>query len=75
MGVDLYLRFVRHDLRSLPSMSAGHSLLLLSLLATGCVSSATAALREPVHPRRNVEEFVPVEVKFVRFTVRATNRG
>lgn len=28
-----------------------------------------------MHPRRNVDEFAPVEAKFVRFTVRATHRG
>jgi len=38
-------------------------------------SDVLAALREPVHPRRNVEEFAPVEARFVRFTIRATNRG
>ncbi len=45
------------------------------LLLTGWICPVGAALREPVHPRRNVEEFAPVEAKFVRFTVRATNRG
>jgi len=45
------------------------------LLIAGWISPAVAALREPVHPRRNVEEFAPVAAKFVRFTVRATNRG
>ena len=44
-------------------------------LAAVCELPARAALREPVHPRRNVEEFAPIEAKFVRFTVRATNRG
>ncbi|MBM3848183.1 MAG: hypothetical protein FJ405_18090, partial [Verrucomicrobia bacterium] len=34
-----------------------------------------AALREPVHPRRNVEDFTPVEARMVRFVVKATNRG
>ncbi len=38
-------------------------------------AAGAAALREPVHPRRNVEVFAPVEARFVRFTVRATNRG
>lgn len=45
------------------------------LLLLGWILPATAALREPVHPRRNVEEFAPVEAKFVRFLFRATNRG
>ncbi len=45
------------------------------LLLLGGVCALPAALREPVHPRRNVEAFAPVEAKFVRFTVRATNRG
>ncbi len=45
------------------------------LLVIGWIYPVAAALREPVHPRRNVEEFAPVEAKFVRFTVRATNRG
>ena len=35
----------------------------------------TAALREPVHPRRNVEDFQATEAKFVRFVIKATNRG
>ncbi|MBK8001255.1 MAG: hypothetical protein IPK15_21740 [Verrucomicrobia bacterium] len=47
---------------------------IVALLVAG-VFPVTAALREPVHPRRNVEEFAPVEAKFVRFIVRATNRG
>ena len=45
------------------------------LLLLALVSALPAALREAVHPRRNVEEFAPVEARFVRFTVRATNRG
>jgi len=45
------------------------------LLLLALVSALPAALREPVHPRRNVEEFAPVEARFVRFAVRATNRG
>jgi len=47
---------------------------LLCSLAAGWTVPA-AALREPVHPRRNVEQFPAIEAKFVRFTVRATNRG
>ena len=46
----------------------------LLLLAAG-IAQAVAALREPVHPRRNVEEFAPVEARFVRFIIRTTNRG
>lgn len=45
----------------------------VALLAGGL--PALSALREPVHPRRNVEEFAPVEARFVRFLVHATNRG
>src|SRR5687767_6744987 len=48
---------------------------LLSLFISGGVVGVSAALREPVHPRRNVEEFQPTDAKFVRFTIRATNRG
>lgn len=48
---------------------------LIVLLLLAFASVLPAALREPVHPRRNVEEFAPVEAKFIRFTVRATNRG
>jgi ligand-binding sensor domain-containing protein/signal transduction histidine kinase len=39
------------------------------------VPVCAADLREPVHPRRNVEVFAPVQARFVRFTVRTTNRG
>ncbi len=52
--------------------SARISLLLLML---GWMFPAGAALREPVHPRRNVEEFAPIEVRFIRFLVKASNRG
>jgi ligand-binding sensor domain-containing protein/two-component sensor histidine kinase len=68
-------RFTFHVLRSAESMPAVRLLLTLALFGAACVLSAPAALREPVHPRRNVEEFAPVEAKFVRFTIRATNRG
>lgn len=34
-----------------------------------------AGLREPVNTRANEERFPPTEVRFVRFTVRATNNG
>ena len=33
----------------------------------------TEAARAPVNPRRNVERFAPVEVKYVRFTILATS--
>ncbi len=33
------------------------------------------ALRPPVHPRRTMEVFDPVEVRFVRFTIFETNGG
>ncbi len=39
------------------------------------VSSFSAELREPVHPRRNVDEFEPVTARFIRFTIRTTNIG
>ncbi|MCA9055028.1 MAG: DUF1553 domain-containing protein, partial [Planctomycetaceae bacterium] len=35
----------------------------------------TSALRPPVNPRENIEEFAPTEVRFVRFTIQATNQG
>lgn len=35
----------------------------------------TRELREPVHPRLTVETFEPVDVRFVRFTILATNGG
>src|SRR5207253_3144580 len=35
--------------------------------------TATLARRLPVNPRRNVERFEPVQARFVRFTVLATN--
>src|SRR5947209_12202128 len=46
------------------------------LLAFLCLARAFGAdLREPVHPRRNVDEFQPVKAKWIRFTIRATNSG
>ena len=56
-------------------MSPARLFLTVSLLAPLGALPAPAPLREPVHPRRNVEEFAPVEARFVRFSVRATNRG
>jgi len=49
--------------------------LLLLWCVTVAPAPVLAALREPVHPRRNVEEFAATPARFVRFTVRATNRG
>lgn len=45
------------------------------LLIAGAFAQEGAARREPVHPRRNVEEFAPVEAKFLRFSVLKTTRG
>lgn len=42
--------------------------------SAGAVSEAKE-LREPVNARENVEFFQPVQARFVRFTVHATNRG
>ncbi len=55
--------------------------LLLPLCPSGAQQPAAPApapaptLREPVHPRRNVEEFPAVTAKVVRFTVLKTVRG
>src|SRR5215212_7130908 len=46
---------------------------LLSLLL--CAGRVCGELREPVHPRRNVEQFQPVVAKFIRFSIKTTNRG
>ncbi len=51
------------------------AIFVIILLAAASPSLVSAVLRAPVHPRRNVEEFAPVEAKFVRFIVRNTNRG
>src|SRR2546430_660415 len=56
-------------------MSAGRTILLSWLLTACFAERASAALREPVHPRRNVDEFPAISAKFIRFTVRATNHG
>lgn len=56
-------------------MAPGSFLTMFVVALVGLVLPAVAALREPVHPRRNVEDFAPVDAKYVRFTVRATNRG
>src|ERR1051325_10151295 len=50
------------------------SVCLLLCLACG-VFPAQPELREAVHPRRNVDEFPPVEAKFLRFTIKNTNIG
>src|SRR4051812_39030112 len=47
----------------------------LALSPVSAAAPADGALREPVHPRRNVEDFPVVEAKFIRFIIRATNRG
>ena len=44
-------------------------------LASGGSAEVAAPLRAPVHPRRNVEEFAPVEARFLRFTISRTNGG
>ena len=56
-------------------MSGSRTVLFVAIVAAWSAVSASAALREPVHPRRNVDEFAPVEARFVRFIVRATNSG
>src|SRR6267154_1848431 len=60
-------------------MASGRTLFsgLLGLLfaASAAISAMGAELREPVHPRRNVDEFQPVTARFIRFTFRATNIG
>ena len=38
-------------------------------------SAVGADLREPVHARRNVDDFQPVKAKWIRFTIHATNSG
>jgi ligand-binding sensor domain-containing protein/signal transduction histidine kinase len=49
---------------------------LAASLWLGFVSlSQTAELREPVHPRRNVDEFSPTLARFLRFTIHNTNMG
>ncbi|TVP96748.1 MAG: DUF1553 domain-containing protein [Planctomycetaceae bacterium] len=35
----------------------------------------SAALREPVNARHNIDAFPPTDVRFVRFTILATNQG
>lgn len=49
------------------------AVVLIGFLLAAGIGQPLAALREPVHPRRNVEEFPPVEAKFVRFVILATN--
>ncbi len=55
--------------------SPGPFLALLAAVTTAVGADVPAPRREPVHPRRNVEEFSPVEAKWLRFTIDATVRG
>jgi ligand-binding sensor domain-containing protein/two-component sensor histidine kinase len=55
-------------------MAAGR-LIFVALLALLVPGGLGAELREPVHPRRNVDDFQPVTARFVRFTIHATNLG
>ena len=59
-------------------MTSGFRLLLLSAAALAfCLPSGaeeSPRLRPAVHPRRNVEEFPPVEARFVRMTILRTAR-
>ncbi|MBI4326483.1 MAG: hypothetical protein HY674_14635, partial [Chloroflexi bacterium] len=43
--------------------------------AAGGLAAPANALRPPVHPRRNVEDFPAVPARFVRFTVLKCNSG
>ncbi len=45
------------------------------LLIASVSAQDGGAVREPVHPRRNVEEFAPVEAKVLRFTILKTSRS
>ena len=38
-------------------------------------SGKPKVLREPVNPRVNIEQFQPVQARFLRFTIEATNQG
>ena len=51
--------------------------LIAALVMTGSGLSAWAEepLRAQVHPRRNVEDFAPIEANLVRFSIAATTRG
>jgi signal transduction histidine kinase/ligand-binding sensor domain-containing protein len=50
-------------------------LLPVLLLSAACGQAQNAGLREPVHPRRNGEEFPATVTKRVRFTILETTRG
>lgn len=72
------------NVRAFPAWSAAVRILrtpsaapfaVLWLLAGSALAQDAPKLRESVHPRRNVEEFAPVEAKIVRFTVLNTTRG
>ena len=56
-------------------MTGGHIRVLSVFCFLLCTGAAAAELREPVHPRRNVDEFPPVVAKYIRFTIRTTNIG
>src|SRR5882724_7879216 len=56
-------------------MAAGRTLFLALLSLLFAALAGRAELREPVHPRRNVDQFQPVTARFIRFTIRATNIG
>jgi ligand-binding sensor domain-containing protein/signal transduction histidine kinase len=56
-------------------MTGGRLRLLFVFCLLAGAGEAAGDLREPVHPRRNVDEFQPVVAKFIRFTIRATNSG
>src|SRR3954465_1623891 len=56
-------------------MAAGRTLFLALLSLLFAARAGRAELREPVHPRRNVDQFQPVTARFIRFTIRATNIG
>ena len=45
------------------------------LLGGGAWAQATARPRAPVHPGRNVEEFPPIDARFLRFTIDRTTTG
>lgn len=49
--------------------------LAVAALPGGASGQGAAPLRAPVHPRRNVEEFAPVEARWLRFTISRTNGG
>jgi len=50
-------------------MALTRTVLSWLLGASFCAANAEAALRPPVHPRRNVEDFPAVPAKYIRFTI------